>query len=86
MPLIYPVPSSASHSLFSAYFRCSLGNSSEDVGVLVLYLIHSVFLDSILATKALSIICRTESSESHNRGLKYWEWVGRRSSERNTRS
>lgn len=43
------------------------GNSSQDTGAPVLYLIHSVLLDAILPAKALGIICRMEISESHKR-------------------
>lgn len=42
-----------------------------------IYLIHSVLLDSILATKALGIIYRTGRSESHT-GVKMLEMGGRR--------
>lgn len=35
--------------------------------VFYIYLIHSVFLDSILATKALGIICGKEKFESESR-------------------
>lgn len=46
---------------------CMSGNFSQDIGVLVLYLIHSVLLDAILPAKTLGIICRMEISESHKR-------------------
>lgn len=49
-----------------------MGKYSQDIGTLILYLIHSVLLDSILTTKALGIICRTERSKSHT-GVKMLE-------------
>lgn len=45
-------------SLLSVHFQYSLENYSQDINILILYLIHSVLLDSILTTKALGIICR----------------------------
>lgn len=52
-------------------------NYSQDIGTLVLYLIHSVLLDSILTTKALGIICRTERSKSHT-GVKMLDMGAKR--------
>lgn len=52
-------------SFLSMHVRYGLQNSSQGIGVPVLYLIHSVLLDSILTAKALGVICRAERSESH---------------------
>lgn len=49
-----------------------MGNYSQDIGTPVLYLIHSVLLDSILTAKALGIICGTERCKSHT-GVKMLE-------------
>lgn len=59
-----PFPGTASHFLCTSL---DIGNTSQDRDVLLLYLIHSVLLNSILATKALGIICRKESSESQQK-------------------
>lgn len=53
-------------------------NHRDTLGTMVscVYLIHSVLLDSILATKALGIVCRKENSGSENRRLDYWSGWG----------